>query len=139
MKDIFVSQHFSTNTNIFNINTGNIPISINIVNTKTQEYWYWYMPMNISNCENLVTERLEEIKDKVEQYNKQLDDKRSQLIGFTSAMEDTIIPYVQRYGIIPLQMKTDLKLALLRHGYNATILQRKYERENPNEYQIQVA
>ncbi|CAF1666695.1 unnamed protein product, partial [Adineta ricciae] len=90
-------------------------------------------------CENLVTERLEEIKGKDEQYNKQLEDKRSQLIGFTSAVEDTIIQYVQRYGIIPLQMKTDLKIALLKHDYNATILQRKYERENPNEYQIQVA
>ncbi|CAF1499080.1 unnamed protein product [Adineta ricciae] len=54
-------------------------------------------------------------------------------------MEDTIIQYVQRYGIIPLQMKTDLKIALLRHDYNATILQRKYELENPNEYRVQVA
>ena len=87
-------------------------------------------------CENLVTERLEEIKDKIEQYNKQLEDKRSHLFGFTSAMEDTIIQYVQHYGIIPLQMKTDLKIALLRHDYNATILQRKYEQENPNQYQV---
>ncbi|UJR12991.1 hypothetical protein I4U23_000017 [Adineta vaga] len=86
--------------------------------------------------ENLVNERLQQINEKIEQYTQQLIDKKNHLIGFTSSIEKTIIQYVQRYGIIPLQMKRDLKIALLKHDYNTIILRRKYEQENPNEYHL---
>ena len=88
------------------------------------------------NYENLVNERLQEIAHKFQLYNKYLNDKKSQLIGYTSAVEEAIIRHVQNYGIIPLQMKSDLKIALLKHDYNAIILQRKYEQGKPNEYQV---
>ena len=85
---------------------------------------------------SLVLERSQEIKATMEEYQKQLDEKKRQLAGFTSEMEEAIIHYVQRYGIVPLQMKRDLKVALLRHDYDATILARKYAHEKPNDYQV---
>ena len=88
------------------------------------------------SCENLVYEHLRKIKRKTEQYQKQFNEKKSQLIGLTSTMEEAIVRYVQQYGIIPLQMKRDLKIALLEHEYDAEILERKYAAEKPNEYQV---
>ncbi|UJR34546.1 hypothetical protein I4U23_027323 [Adineta vaga] len=89
--------------------------------------------------ENLANERLQQIHEQFEQYTQQLIDKKNHLIGFTSPIEKTIVQYVQHYGIIPLQMKRDLKIALLKHDYNTIILRRKYEQENPNEYHIEIA
>ncbi|CAF1543899.1 unnamed protein product [Adineta ricciae] len=89
--------------------------------------------------ENLVNERLQEITHKFQLYNKYLNDKKNQLIGYTSTVEEAIVRHVQNYGIIPLQMKSDLKIALLKHDYNAIILQRKYEQGKPNEYQFEIA
>jgi hypothetical protein len=87
-------------------------------------------------CENLVHERLQEMNGKMEQYQRQLNEKKSHLTGFTLSMETAIHNYVQQHGIMPLQMKRDLKIALLEHEYDAQILERKYVQEKPNEYQV---
>ncbi|CAF2234943.1 unnamed protein product, partial [Rotaria magnacalcarata] len=42
-------------------------------------------------------------------------------------------------GIKPLEMKRDLKLALVNYDYDAEMLQREYFQEQPNNYQIEVA
>ncbi|UJR18826.1 hypothetical protein I4U23_021954 [Adineta vaga] len=91
------------------------------------------------NYENFVNERLKQINEKIEQYTQQLTDKKNSLTGFTSVIEKSIVQYVQHYGIIPLQMKRDLKIALLKYNFNSIILERKYKQENPNEYQIEIA
>ncbi|CAF1687445.1 unnamed protein product, partial [Adineta ricciae] len=77
-----------------------------------------------ANYENLVNGRLQETNEKIEQYTQQLTDKKSNLTGFTAASEEIIVQYVQHYGIIPLQMKRDFKVAVLKHDYNGIILQR---------------
>jgi len=87
-------------------------------------------------CENLVHQRLREMTTKIEQYQRQLNEKKSQIIGFTSSMEDAIKIYVHQHGIKPLQMKRNLKIALLQHDYDAEIIERKYSQENPNKYQV---
>jgi hypothetical protein len=88
--------------------------------------------------EELVHCRLQEMNEKIEQYQIQLDEMKSGLIGFTSTMEEVIDTYIQQYGIKPLQMKRDHKIALLEYDYDAEILQRKYLQENPNEYQVKL-
>jgi len=88
--------------------------------------------------EDLVHCRLQEMNKKIEQYQIQLDEMKSGLIGFTSTMEAAIETYVQEHAIKPLQMKHDLKIALLEHDYDAEILQRKYLQENPNEYPVKL-
>jgi hypothetical protein len=51
-------------------------------------------------------------------------------------MEDMIRKYVQQYGIQPLKLQRDHKIALLKHDYDAEIIERKFLQENPNEYQV---
>jgi hypothetical protein len=86
--------------------------------------------------ENLVHERLQELNGKIEQYQRQLNEKKSHLMGFTPSLETAIHNYVQQHGIMPLQMKRDLKIALVEHEYDAEILERKYVHEKPNDYQV---
>jgi hypothetical protein len=88
--------------------------------------------------EELVHCRLQEMNEKIEQYQIQLNEMKSGLIDFTSTMEEVIDTYIQQYGIKPLQMKRDHKIALLEYDYDAEILQRKYLQENPNEYQVKL-
>ncbi|CAF1203637.1 unnamed protein product, partial [Adineta steineri] len=59
--------------------------------------------------ENLVYERLQKINERIEQYQRQFNEKKRQLI------------------------------ALLEYDYDAEILERKYLEEKPNDYQIEVA
>ena len=86
--------------------------------------------------ESLVNERLQEIKQQMKAYKQQLDEKKSQLMKFTPEMEEALVHYVQHYGLVPLQMKRDLKTALLQHHYDATLLDRKYAHAEPNAYQV---
>jgi len=88
---------------------------------------------------DLVHQRLQEINDKIEQYQKEFNEKKSHLIGFTATMEESIRNYVQQYGIKPLQLKRDLKIALLKHDYDAEIIERKFLEEQPNAYQVNIS
>jgi len=87
-------------------------------------------------CQNLVYERFQEINKKIEHYERQYEEKKSQFIDFTSHMEESIQCFVQQYGIKPLEMKRDLKIALLKHDYDAELLERQYLQEKPNGYQV---
>ncbi len=86
--------------------------------------------------ENLVHQRLEEMNKQTDQYETDLNDKKNQLIDFTSTMEDMIQKYVQQHGIRPLRLQRDLKIALLKHDYDAEIIERKFLQEVPNDYQV---
>jgi hypothetical protein len=75
--------------------------------------------------ENLVHQRLQQMNQQTDQYEKDLDEKKRQLVGFTSTMEDKIRKYVQQYGIQPLKLQRNLKIELLKHDYDAEIIERK--------------
>ena len=86
--------------------------------------------------ENLVHQRLEEMNQQTDQYEKELEEKKHQLVGFSSIMENIIRKYVQHYGITPLKLQSNLKMALLKHDYDAEIIERKFLQEKPNEYHV---
>ncbi|CAM2711101.1 unnamed protein product, partial [Rotaria socialis] len=90
-------------------------------------------------CENLLNEHLQKKKRQIEYYEKELDEKQSTLIRFTSTIQEAIEIHVQKYGIKALEMKRDLKLALIHYDYDSEMLQREYFQEQPNNYQIEVA
>ncbi|CAF1385303.1 unnamed protein product [Adineta steineri] len=89
--------------------------------------------------EKFVREHLQEIENKIKEYQCQLDEKKSHVVGFTSRIEKTIRGFVYERGIKPIEMKRDLKIALLKYDYDIELNERRYLRENPNEYQLQVA
>ncbi|CAF4656390.1 unnamed protein product, partial [Rotaria socialis] len=52
-----------------------------------------------------------------------------------SNIEIAIEHYVQQYGTQVLQLKVNLKKALIKYDYNTEILERQYKQQKPNEYQ----
>ena len=88
---------------------------------------------------NLVHQRIRQMEEKIQQYQRQLDEAKQSLFGLTPTMDEAIESFVQEHGIRPLEMKRDLKIALLEHDYDAKIVERQYARENPNEYQVRIA
>ncbi|CAF4636596.1 unnamed protein product, partial [Rotaria magnacalcarata] len=69
----------------------------------------------------------------------EIDTKKSTDYLFTSTIQEAIEIHVQKYGIKALEMKRDLKLALINYDYDSEMLQREYFQEQPNNYQIEVA
>ncbi|CAF0942011.1 unnamed protein product [Didymodactylos carnosus] len=90
-------------------------------------------------CVHLVHQRVRQMEEKIQWCQRQVDEAKQCLFGLTPAMDEAIESFVREHGIRPLEMKRDLKIALLGHDYDAKIIERQYARENPNEYQIQVA
>jgi len=90
-----------------------------------------------ADYEKFLSERFHEMEKKIQHYKRQLDKKKCQLAScFTSTIEQKIKNYVFQYGIKPLQMKRDLKIALVKHDYDAEIIERKFLQEEPNDYQV---
>lgn len=87
-------------------------------------------------CENMIHQRLQEMTRKIDHYQQILNEQIDHFVGFTEAMEKTIQTYVHHYGIKPLKIKRDLKIALIKYDYEAEILERKFVQEKPNDYQV---
>ncbi|CAF4744805.1 unnamed protein product [Rotaria sp. Silwood2] len=90
-------------------------------------------------CKQILQQRLQDMNQKIEHYQQQLNEKKNSLIGFTSTMEEAIQIYVQDYGVRLLEMKRDLNIAIVTYNYESEILERKYSQDAPNQYQIEVA
>ena len=82
-------------------------------------------------CEMLVHQRLQEMDEKIRAY-----ERKRQIVNVTPAVQQSIDDYVERFGIAPLRMKRDLKIALLEYDYRAEIIDRQYQLEHPNTYQV---
>ncbi|CAF4071230.1 unnamed protein product [Rotaria sordida] len=87
-------------------------------------------------CEDRLHERLEEINLEIDLSEGELIQKKNSLLEFTSIMNEAIQIYVQEYGIKPLEMKHQLKKAIVMYNYQIEILERKYLHEQPNQYQL---
>ncbi|CAF5107105.1 unnamed protein product, partial [Rotaria sp. Silwood1] len=90
-------------------------------------------------CEKLINQRLEELNEEIQYYQEKLLAKKNSLIGFTLTMNETIEKFVKEFGIKPLELKYQLKTAIVIHDFELEILERKYMAEKPNEYQYEIA
>ncbi|CAF3913822.1 unnamed protein product, partial [Rotaria sordida] len=90
-------------------------------------------------CEDLLRERLEEINLKIDLSQGELIQRKNSLIEFTFVMDEALEIYVQEYGMKSLQMKHQLKKAIVIYNYQSEILERKYLQENSNQYQMKIA
>ncbi|CAF4434812.1 unnamed protein product, partial [Rotaria magnacalcarata] len=91
-----------------------------------------------ADCEKHLHQRLIEMNEKIQYHQSQFNEKKNNLIGFTSNIEESIQSFVQKHGVKPFEMKRNLKIAMINHDYDSEILRRQYLQEKPNEYQIQV-
>lgn len=86
--------------------------------------------------EQYLQQCLLDLNQKISYNEQQFNQKKHSFEGFTSVIVEFIQQYVQDYGIKPLQVKCDLKLATVKYDYEAEILERKYLQEIPNQYQV---
>ncbi|CAF5076103.1 unnamed protein product, partial [Rotaria magnacalcarata] len=91
-----------------------------------------------ADCEKHLHQRLIEMNEKIQYHQSQFNEKKNNLIGFTSNIEESIQSFVQKHGVKPFELKRNLKIAMINHDYDSEILRRQYLQEKPNEYQIQV-
>ncbi|CAF5206471.1 unnamed protein product, partial [Rotaria magnacalcarata] len=85
--------------------------------------------------EALVRQRLKETDEKIDYYQKKCDQIKNHFMETNSNIEIAIEHYVQQYGIQVIQLKSNLKKALIKYDYDTEILERQYKQQKPNEYQ----
>ncbi|CAF4330785.1 unnamed protein product [Rotaria sp. Silwood2] len=105
----------------------------------TTSTWDIDDPQQSFNCSDLLLEQIQKMKEQIDIYQEQIDDKKNSLLGFTTQIEDMIINYVQEHHLKPLELKRKLKMALLYYDFDTEILKRQYLQEKPNDYQIKMA
>ena len=87
-------------------------------------------------CEQMVEQRIQDYTEKIRYYQRQLHEKKTQLVDFTSNMEQAIVTFVHQSGITSIRLKCDFAIAVLYYDYTDHQLQYQYEQENPTEYQV---
>ena len=87
-------------------------------------------------CETIVQQRLQEIHNQFVNYRTDYQDKQSKLAAVTPTLEETLRKLVHENAIIPLRMKVDMALAVLRCEDEDHWLQCQYQAEGPTDYQV---
>lgn len=88
-------------------------------------------------CEQLVQQRLRDMNENILHYQRHRDETIDEYPNvFTPAVRQSIDGFVEQYGMAPLRMKRDLKIALLKYAYQAEIIDRHYRQADPNAYQV---
>ncbi|CAF4661433.1 unnamed protein product, partial [Rotaria magnacalcarata] len=65
------------------------------------------------DCEKHLNQRLIEMNEKIQYHQNQFSEKKNNLIGFTSNIEESIQSFVQKHGVKPFEMKRNLKIAMI--------------------------
>lgn len=85
----------------------------------------------------LIQQRLKAMCNQIEQYQKELIDKKMSLLDrWTPLLERTLSNYVYKYGIQSMEKKQKLDITLMKYDYELEIIHRQYLHEQPNEYQV---
>ena len=87
-------------------------------------------------CENVVHQHLEEIRDQLVRYQKEYEDKQRTLAAEIPALEETLRQRVHEQAVLPLRMKVDMALTVLRYDDEDHWLQCQYQAANPTDYQV---
>jgi hypothetical protein len=89
--------------------------------------------------ELLVGHRLSQYQDKIEHYQKQLDEKKSRhlLDDFTPIIEEKLQLFIEEQDEISShRKKCHHAITMLHYDYNDQLLQDQYQEENPTDYQV---
>jgi hypothetical protein len=87
--------------------------------------------------ETIVNNHLKELDEMFTKYqydyNRKKDDFKNSL---TMKIEQVLDTFVQYFGIEPLEMKLNYKIAILQYEYEIHLLVCEYRRHEPTEYQV---
>ena len=90
-------------------------------------------------CENSVCQHLGEIRDQLVRYQKEYEDKQRTLAAEIPALEETLRRLVHEQAAVPMRMKVDMALTVLRYDDEDHWLQCQYQAANPTDYQVRTA
>ena len=90
-------------------------------------------------CENSVCQHLGEIGDQLVRYQKEYEDKQRTLAAEIPALEETLRRLVHEQAAVPMRMKVDMALTVLRYDDEDHWLQCQYQAANPTDYQVRTA
>jgi hypothetical protein len=62
--------------------------------------------------------------------------QQQHLIPWTIILEEAIQTFIDQYGLAPLRMKCESRIAILMYQYDDEIFQRQYEQRQPTDYQV---
>jgi hypothetical protein len=86
--------------------------------------------------ETVVNQRLQEIRVELVRYQREYWDKQQTLVGVPAALEEALRELVHEYAVVPMRMKVDMALAVLRCDDEDHWLQCQYQAATPTEYQV---
>ena len=89
-------------------------------------------------CENSVCQHLGEIRDQLVRYQKEYEDKQRTLAAEIPALEETLRQLVHEQAAVPMRMKVDMALTVLRYDDEDHWLQCQYQVASPTDYQVSV-
>ena len=88
--------------------------------------------------ENVVHQHLREIHSQLVRYQQEYEDKQRTLAAEIPALEETLQQLVHEQAAIPLRMKVDMALVVLRYDDEDHWLQCQYQAANSTDYQVRV-
>ncbi|CAF4428029.1 unnamed protein product, partial [Rotaria magnacalcarata] len=86
-------------------------------------------------CESFVHQHLEKYKNKIDYYQKQIDEKENNMTHYIDIIKQPIEIIVSKYGGRPIGIKCDFAIAILYNNYKQHRLKIAYEQEKPTDYQ----
>ncbi|CAF3768517.1 unnamed protein product [Rotaria socialis] len=87
-------------------------------------------------CESFVHQRLEKYNNKIDYYQKQIDEKENNMTHCTDTIKQAIEKFVEENGERPIRMKCDFATGILYNNYKHHLLKIAYEQEKPTDYQV---
>lgn len=87
-------------------------------------------------CDSLLQEHLKERLEQIKQLESDLENKTLRTVAYSSTVSEIINDYVETHGLISLKLKRDYKIATIKYKVEAELLERQYQNEKPNSYQV---
>ena len=101
-----------------------LPSSVAVITMTNEEKHMIY--------EYFVRQYRQKLQNKIEYYRKQIDRQE------TTTIQEQIINFVERHGILPIRMKCDFAIAILDNEEKYDQLINEYRGEKPSEYQVKL-
>jgi hypothetical protein len=86
--------------------------------------------------EDVVRHHLADLDQSVQRYQGELTSETTYLLGETSDIEMEIEAFVQCHGAQPARLKIDHTIAVLECDYDVHLIEREYQRLQPNDDQV---
>lgn len=90
------------------------------------------------DCVDMVHRHLQEIRQQLARYQHEYDDKQRTRIAMTPTLESLLRELVHEQAVVPMRIKVDMALDVLRCDHEDHWLQFQYQAAMPTDYQVRI-